>query len=200
LRVIYANKYNICTQDITSFFVSPVFSSVFQFFSEISLNLPLFKLAKAISKGKEANNPINPVFLDYGHAAAQTERECSQKVVNYIRSYFKNEVVINELIEISLVSQLFSWCNSVAFTGNINGNDTCEIQNRNMVLYSILGSYLFACADEQGIEKATFQITSGFINKEMKDCSSEFFKTMERLFSKYRSNLKISIKFVTIQY
>ncbi len=71
---------------------------------------------------------------------------------------------------------------------------TCEIQNRNIVLFSILASYLFACAENQRIESTYFEIHSGFKNGEMPDCNSEFFKKFCELLNIYKPNYQMKVE------
>jgi len=152
----------------------------------------LLKLAKEIDKGKKKGT-IQPIFMDYGHFAATTEWNRAQKLAHFIRTKLGNAAIINTPIRISLRSELFTWCHNVAFTGKEVGDETCEIQNRNMVLFSILFSYLMACAQNQGVKQAVFEIYSGFKDGEMNDCSSSFLNGLCDLFSCYQKQYIMKI-------
>lgn len=127
---------------------------------------------------------IYPIFMDYGQYAAPTEWAQVLKLAKFISEKVKGSN-IHVPIRINLSSDLFQWCHNVAFTGIEVGDENPEIQNRNMVLLSILFSYLLACAQNQGITKADFKISSGFKEGEMGDCSAEFFKSLANVFGLY---------------
>lgn len=152
----------------------------------------LLKLAKRIGKSKNLEDRIHPVFFDYGQAAAKNERRSVQNVIKFISSASNNMgAKIDNPIEINLHSELFSWCNNVAFTGIEVGDRIPEIPNRNMVLISVLASYLYACAENQKIPSAIFEVHSGFKDGEMPDCNRAFFDNISKLLSSYKRDYKI---------
>jgi 7-cyano-7-deazaguanine synthase in queuosine biosynthesis len=153
----------------------------------------LMKLTKSIIRGKKPRFAVSPVFFNYGQYAADAEFKCCEKVVNKIASEFGVSDLLHRPLNISLCSGLFQWCKNVAFTGIEIGDETCEIQNRNMVLISILASYLFACAENQKIESTNFEIHSGFKDGEMPDCKSEFFNKLSDLLSVYKPHYTIKL-------
>jgi 7-cyano-7-deazaguanine synthase in queuosine biosynthesis len=153
----------------------------------------LMALTKAIMEEKKPRSIVAPVFFNYGQYAAKDEYECALTVVNKVAEEFDAISIVEKPIKISLRSGLFHWCNNVAFTGKEIGDTTCEIQNRNMVLVSVLASYLFACAENQKINKTHFEIHSGFKNGEMRDCNSAFFNKMSELLSIYNPNYKMTL-------
>ena len=153
----------------------------------------LLKLAKDIEKGRKRKGLIQPVFIDYGHFAASAEWGQAQKIVEFIGTRVQAPLVVRTPIRISLKSDLFTWCHNVAFTGKEVGETTCEIQNRNMVLLSILFSYLLACAQNQGVERASFEVYGGFKEGEMGDCSREFFDALTGAFAIYHKEYPIKV-------
>lgn len=155
----------------------------------------LLKLAKDIDDGKNTKGIIHPIFMDYGHFAAPTEWKQVQKLVPFISARLKDYSIVCTPIRINLKSDLFKWCHNVAFTGEEIEQDTCEIENRNMVLLSILFSYLLACARNQGIAHASFEISGGFKEGEMGDCSGKFFDALTNIFGSYREEypMKVSL-------
>jgi 7-cyano-7-deazaguanine synthase in queuosine biosynthesis len=62
-----------------------------------------------------------------------------------------------------------------------------------MVLLSILLSYLLACAQNQGIERASFEIYGGFKEGEMGDCSHEFFSALTDAFAIYQKGYPMKV-------
>lgn len=153
----------------------------------------LMDLTRSIIKEKKPRSAINPIFFDYGQFAANDEYSCAQEVVSKIIAEYDAGAILNIPKHISLRSDLFKWCRNVAFTGTEVGDDTCEIQNRNMVLFSVLASYLFACAENQKIDNSKFDVYSGFKEREMPDCNSEFFGKLSGLLSLYKPNFVITI-------
>jgi 7-cyano-7-deazaguanine synthase in queuosine biosynthesis len=153
----------------------------------------LMALTKDIIKQKKPRSSISPVFFDYGQHAAEAEYACSLNAVNKTAEEFGANTIIKQPVHISLRSQLFQWCNNVAFTGIETDDETCEIQNRNMVLISSLASYLFACAENQKVESTYFEIHSGFKDGEMPNCNSKFFDKLCELLLLYKPKYKTNI-------
>jgi len=125
----------------------------------------ILKIAKKLQKDN-GSLVIHPIFFDYGHYVADTEWERVIKIIKYIRDFLKDKSLIDDPIKISLKSDLFQWCRNDAFRGK-KGCKNPEIENRNMVLFSVLASYLIACAEHQKINSTEFKITSGFKEKEL---------------------------------
>jgi 7-cyano-7-deazaguanine synthase in queuosine biosynthesis len=144
-----------------------------------------------IANEKKKNDPsavIHPIFFDYGQFVAETEWDRVTKIVEYIRDFLKERSMIDDPVKISLESELFQWTESDAFWG-VKGKRDAEIENRNLVLFSVLTSYLMACAKHQEITKTDFDISSGFKNKEMDDCSKDFFDKYKELLSIYKPGM-----------
>lgn len=154
----------------------------------------LLKLAKDVKKEKKPKYPIHPIFFDYGQFAANTEWKSVLSVVKYISSHLDMSNTIANPVQISLRSDLFKWCKNVAFTGEEVGDKTCEIQNRNMILISVLASYLFACAENQKVNHTSFEVHSGFKNGEMPDCNRGFFDSLAGILLTYRKKYKIKFE------
>ncbi len=154
----------------------------------------LLKLAIDVHKGKKEEHEIQPVFIDYGQHVAPDEWKSVEKVISFIRSTLDETDLLSDPIQISLRSDLFTWCKNVAFTGVEVGNVTCEIQNRNMILVSIVASYLMACAKNQLIEKTVFEIHSGLKDREMPDSNRHFFDRLQELLCEYKSQYAIKVE------
>ena len=144
----------------------------------------IFETVKRLKKVGESF-VVHPIFFDYGHYASDCEWEKVIGIVEFIRAFLNDKSVIDDPVKISLKSDLFQWCKSQAFKG-ISGEEKPEIQNRNMILFSVLASYLIACAENQNIRKTKFQVTSGFKEKELPDSKSTFFNKFTELLSIYR--------------
>lgn len=153
----------------------------------------LLKLARDIKDDRKPKGIIQPIFIDYGHFAAPTEWKQAQTIAAFINTKLRKPSIIRKPIWINLKSDLFKWCHNVAFTGKEVGEDTCEIQNRNMVLLSVLFSYLLACAQNRGIKRASFEIYSGFKEGEMGDCSCEFFNSLTSIFGTYQNEYPMKV-------
>lgn len=148
----------------------------------------LLRIAKE-KKEKEPSVVIHPIFFDYGQFVAETEWARVAEIVGYIRNFLSEQSIVDDPLKISLESELFQWSESDAFKG-IQGNPNPEIENRNLVLFSVLTSYLMACANHQKILKTEFIISSGFKEKEIADCSRDFFEKYSKLLSMYKPNMK----------
>lgn len=144
----------------------------------------LFELCKQLEKRREASY-IQPIFMDYGQYASTAEWSSVRRVIKFIQSELHNQAVLNDPIIINFRSDLFIWSKSVAFTGIETKDSTPEIENRNMVLLSILYSYAIACARNQNIPETVFDVYSGFKNGEIGDCKIPFFNTLSELMKKY---------------
>jgi 7-cyano-7-deazaguanine synthase in queuosine biosynthesis len=156
----------------------------------------LLKLVTDVYKGKKEKHQIQTIFIDYGQHVAQYEGESVQDVTNFIRSILGETDFLLDPIHISLRSDLLTWCNNVAFTGKEVGDETCEIQNRNMILVSIAASYLMACAENQGIEMTIFKIYSGLKDGEMPDSNRHFFDRLEELLHEYKGQYPIKVELI----
>ena len=151
----------------------------------------LLKLAKDHTN-KKRNGGIHPIFMDYGQKAASTEWNQVQKLTKFISNIAEDSFIYIP-IRINLESDLFKWCHNVAFTGKEVGDVNPEIQNRNMVLLSILFSFLLGCAQNQGVTRADFEISSGFKDGEMGDCSATFFDALTDIFRSYHGEYNMKI-------
>jgi len=150
----------------------------------------LFRLCRELEKVDRISY-VQPIFMDYGQYASMAEWSSVRKVSGLIQSEL-SRAILNEPIIISLRSDLFIWSRSVAFCGKETSDSTPEIENRNMVLLSILYSYAIACARNQGISSAAFNVSSGFIDKEISDCSKVFFDGLSGLMQQYHPEYTMS--------
>ena len=98
---------------------------------------------------KKSSGIIHPIFFDYGHKAAEFEWKRVKAIVQFIQKKH-GKIVVAKPLKISLKSNLFQWTKSNAFKGN-SGNRNAEIENRNMVLFSALASYLLTSANNQKV-------------------------------------------------
>jgi len=144
----------------------------------------LFKLCKELEKSGGACS-VQPIFVDYGQYASTAEWSSVRRVIKFLRSELRNHAVVNDPIIINLRSDLFIWSKSVAFTGIENEDSTPEIENRNMVLLSMLYSYAIACARNRNIPETVFNVYSGFKDGEMRDCNNEFLDRLSELMRQY---------------
>lgn len=155
-----------------------------------------YKLLEEMIKKQENQEKavIYPIFINYGQYAATAEWNSVKDIVKYIQKFSEKPELISNPIKISLASDLFKWCKSDAIRGK-DGINHPEIENRNMVLFSVLASYLIACAKNQGINETDFEITSGFQKDEMYDSTELFFKKISTLVELYTNNRKRKLTF-----
>jgi 7-cyano-7-deazaguanine synthase len=151
-----------------------------------------------LKKSKEEMNKgitIYPIFFDYGQSVAEFEWQSVLKIVEYLQN-LEISSKIGDPVKISLRSDLFQWSISVAFKGLVEGadNTTAEIENRNMVLFSVLASYLIACANHQKIVETKFIVTSGFKDGEISDCKQTFFDEFSKLLVNYKKDFLFDFK------
>ena len=143
---------------------------------------------------KKSLERIYPIFFDYGHKAARFEWIRVKAIVRFIQKKYGKSVVAKPL-KLSLKSDLFQWTESNAFKGN-SGNRNAEIENRNMVLFSVLASYLLSSANNQKVTATSFIITSGFRDGELSDCNQQFFTAFENLLKLYKPHFTFSFRFL----
>ena len=169
--------------------VNPEFNYIHLLSGGLDSAYNLLRIVKNFKK-ENAKVVIYPIFFDYGHLAAKTEWVRVKEIVKYIRLFLNDKNIIANPIKISLRSQLFQWCTSQAFKG-LEGEEFAEIENRNLVLFSVLASFLIACANHQKILKARFEISSGFKEKELPDCNDEFFGKFVEIMGLYNKNRQV---------
>jgi len=144
----------------------------------------LFDLCREFEKRSESSK-IQPIFLDYGQYASIAEWTSVNNVIKFIQSELHSPEILNHPIIVNLRSDLFIWSKSVAFNGIQTKDSDPEIENRNMVLLSILYSYAIACARNQNIHKAIFEVYGGFKDGEIADCKASFFNSLSQLMKQY---------------
>jgi 7-cyano-7-deazaguanine synthase in queuosine biosynthesis len=174
--------------------VHPTNNYIHLFSGGLDSTYALLKLSLLIDKEKKDRGAVYPIFIDYGHYAAGYEWNCVRRIIRFTRSRLENGKIIRDPVRICLRSDLFTWCRNVAFTGIEVGDEKCEIHNRNIVLLSVLASYLRACAENQGIQKTKFEIHTGFKQGEMPDSNRKFFDALENLLTEENGKYVIKIK------
>lgn len=148
------------------------------------------------------SKPINLIFFDYGQATAKYEWESVCKVYDFLSNHFDQTQTFIEPFKIDLRSMLFSWSNSISFTGKqetgmINSHfDICEIENRNMVIYSILYSYILSLIKKQDISACEIRVLSGLRNHELSDASEPFFRYLNQAMLEYHQEYKFVVEFI----
>lgn len=135
---------------------------------------------------------IIPVFIDYG----QKSRKQEWYAVNRVSERLKQEANSKEIkffspIRIVLASHpkdglgLFEWSKSMLLEGS--KSDYPEVENRNMVLISLVASYAKSCISPN--EKAV--IVTGF-RDEFYDTRREFVEQLNKLFQSMKAKIAIS--------
>ena len=146
-----------------------------------------YALAKALNSHPE--NRITPIHIDYGQYASSYERTAVNGIIKLLHT---SDIIRDRILPPVFmdIGKIFPWTASVAYTGNIY-NFCPEIENRNMVLFSILYSYLLSRVDlEQANE---FVVFTGFKDGEMPDANTNYFGHLSTLCKEYKPNQTLSI-------
>jgi 7-cyano-7-deazaguanine synthase in queuosine biosynthesis len=146
--------------------------------------------------------PVNLIFFDYGQATAEYEWKSVCKLYKFLTEHFGQNHALIEPFKIDLRSMLFSWSKSVSFTGKeetgiMNKHfNVCEIENRNMVIYSILYSYILSLVKKQDISSCEIVVLSGLRNHELSDASDTFFGYISKAMLQYHREYKFTTQFI----
>jgi 7-cyano-7-deazaguanine synthase in queuosine biosynthesis len=147
-----------------------------------------YALVSALESNPEKR--IAPIHIDYGQFASNYERTAVKRIIDLLKT--STEISARVLAPIYLdIGKVFSWTESVAYTGNVL-NSCPEIENRNMVIISIIYSYLLSKADLSQANK--FILFTGFKDGEMPDANKDFFNHLSSLCMKYRPNQMLSFE------
>jgi len=159
-----------------------------------------YGLLKLLLDGK-ITSPINLIFFDYGQAAAGYEWEAVQKVCAFLKESFDSHNILQQPLRYDLRSDLFSWTDSVSFTGknrkstNARFSET-EIENRNMVLFSVLYSYILSLLNQQNVGRCEIIVYTGLRDKELPDASSSFFFHLNEAMKEYHKEYQFSVEYL----
>ena len=151
--------------------------------------------------GGEVTSPLNLLFFDYGQAAAKYEWKAVQKVYVFLKKNFDSQGILQRPLRFDLRSELFSWTESVSFTGsnhkprNTNFSET-EIENRNMVLFAVLYSYILSLVNRQNIGQCDVVIYTGLRDNELPDASRSFFFHLNEAMAKYHKQYQFSVNYL----
>lgn len=159
-----------------------------------------YGLLKLLIEGK-IKKPINLIFFNYGQFSEKYEWQAVEKVYDFLERYFDTNNILQKPFKIDLSSDLFTWTESVSFTGSIhkpknNKFAETEIENRNIVLFSILYSYILSLINRQAISKCEIIIYTGLRDKELPDASSSFFYHLNEAMKEYHEDYPFSVKFI----
>jgi len=147
----------------------------------------------AIQAGNTTNTSrVIPVFIDYGQKSRKQEWYAVSRVSERLRREASSKGIrFVSPIRIVLVAhpkdglRLFEWSKSMLLKGNKSGDP--EVENRNMVLLSVVASYAKSCikSNENGV------IVTGF-RDEFYDTRREFVKQMNKLFVSLKVRIAVS--------
>ena len=150
----------------------------------------------------QITSPLNLVFFDYGQSAAKYEWNAVQKVYVFLEKNFDSHGVLQRPLRFDLRSDLFSWTESVPFTGNTDHrprntkfSDT-EIENRNMVLFAVLYSYVLSLVNSQNISQCDTVVFTGLRDNELPDASSSFFYYLNEAMATYHKDYRFSVQYL----
>lgn len=154
---------------------------------------------KAIQKENSSSvSRVVPVFIDYGQKSKKHEWDAVSRVSErIIEEANAKEIRFDSPVRIHLASRprnglkIFEWSDSMLIKGG--KSDVAEIENRNMVLISIVASYAKSLTPPN--ERAV--IITGFRN-EFYDTSQEFVKQMNSVFES--SKMRVTVDAPVIEY
>ena len=130
-----------------------------------------------------------PVFINYGQKSLEQEWNSVLKVAKNIKRLYGDSIEEFESpVRIDLGSKngfgIFNWSKSKLITGNRGASD--YVENRNMILISIVASY--AESVKRGDEQAV--IVTGFRN-EWEDTSPKFVDAMNGVFKVLKTGVRV---------
>jgi len=148
----------------------------------------------------EITDPLNILFFDYGQKAALYEWKAVQKVYAFLNKNLDSNI-LKQPHRFDLRSDLFSWTKSVSFTGmdhtpRNNDFSVTEIENRNMVLFSVLYSYILSLVNRQNIHQCEMIIYTGLRNKELPDASDSFFYYINEAMREYHKKYSFHVEYL----
>ncbi len=114
-----------------------------------------------------------------------------------MKKNIKDRGILQKPIKFDIGSDLFCWTQSVSFTGivrkpkNRNFAET-EIENRNMVLFSVLYSYILSLINQQNVSQCKVIVYTGLRDKELPDASNSFFYHLNEAMVEYHKNYQFS--------
>ncbi len=151
-----------------------------------------YALLKFLYKNPEAE--VHCVFFEYGQMAVNAERTAVQKVINFAQKLFPHATICLKIINLG---DVFSWSKSAPM--NIEYLETdcfvaSEIENRNMVIFSILMSYIYSIFRNNYLCEGCIYIITGLRSSEMPDSSTAFFDKFKELCEIYKPKFDVYIE------
>lgn len=134
---------------------------------------------------------VVPVFVDYGQKSRKHEWDAVLRVTERLRQEVSGKGIrFHSPVRIKLATHprnglsIFKWSDSMLIKGN--KSEVTEVENRNMVLISIVASY----AKSLMLPNERAVIVTGFRN-EFYDTRQEFVKQMNNVFKSLRMRVKV---------
>ena len=132
---------------------------------------------------------IAPVFVNYGQKSVEQEWDSVRKVVENMKILYGDKgVKIEPPVRVDLKTRegfgIFDWSKSKLITGNRKASD--YIENRNMILISVVASY----AESVITENQEAVIVTGF-RHEWEDTSPEFVDAINSVFKVLNNRVRL---------
>lgn len=154
----------------------------------------------------EPSNQIQPIFFNYGQKNAQYEKMSVCSVCKFIKENYCSSlgepIIINSYSSIDEGEPsptLFPWSAAEPLTGE-KLEDTnfisLEIENRNMVIFSLLFSFILSRLRKKKIQSCSVSIYTGFRDDEMHDSSRHFFNLLTAALHLYHSEYSFEVLFI----
>ncbi len=146
-----------------------------------------------------------PIFFNYGQRNAAYEEKSVIEISDFLKHKYKTKIIgpiiINARASLAGTSgdSLFPWSLGEPITGEAKictDFPSVEIENKNLVLYSLLVSYILSSLRKNSIERADIDIYTGLRDNEMGDASSSFFIHINEALHLYHEHFYFHVLFI----
>ena len=158
----------------------------------------------------DSSESIQPIFFNYGQKNSEFERGSVEKIYSFLKKLFSEcisyPVIINSFSSFDNEDAkltLFPWSMSEPLTGDkLPDTNFCslEIENRNMVMISLVFSYILSKLRETKEQNAIVNIYTGFRDDEMPDACSHFFNLLCAALKIYHGEYSFKIHFIEKEF
>lgn len=148
---------------------------------------------------------LYPVFFNYGQLSASYEEKAVNNISNFLNSKYITKIykpiIINARAWLAGAGgeSLFPWSLGEPITGEVQDHTNfapVEIENKNLVLYSLLVSFILSVLRKNNIRNASIDVYTGLRNNEMGDASSVFFKNINDALNMYHKTYYFNLHFI----
>ncbi len=155
---------------------------------------------------KNETEPLCPVFFNYGQYNADYEKQSAERIYSLLNNRYQNRLgplrIINTVASLDDNKEpvtLFPWSVAEPILGKKTKSKyflSLEIENKNMVIYSLLISFILSEIRTKNIDQTTITIHSGLRDGEMGDSSRSFFDLIKAAMNIYHNNFVFNFEFI----